>query len=592
MRYFLYCRKSMEAEDRQILSIESQEAEVRRALTAHADIDIVGVYRESFSAKAPGRPIFDEMLAAIERGTADGIVSWHPDRLARNALDGGRLINLLDQGVLRDLKFANFSFENNAQGKFMLSIMFGYSKYYVDNLSQNIKRGNRAKAERGWRPRGVPLGYRHDRATRTIVPDGEHFDTVRRFFDLFLSGVHSVRSIALVATKDWGYRLPTTRRYGSRSLSVSTLYKVFQNPFYAGQFLWNGGLYQGKHTPMITLEEFERVRTMIGRPGTEKPQRYTFPFTGLIRCSACGLSVTAEHKVNRYGTHYLYYHCTRRNGTCTEPSVQGSVLHAQFEAFINRLTIEEREAADFIDELAGMALAPSIDALASIEERIRVIEARRSAVVDLRVDHHISEEDFVERARALDLELATAIERRDRALMDQNWFEPARALVSFNAQAISWFRRGNDDVKRQIVSTVGSNYMLSDKKLRGEATKPFGLRAEQVVSPYRCTDGDDIRTRSNQEAREKPPLSPYLAYVKQAWSARDPQFLALLEQIRAITEVMATPEVARSPHPPAVRARASKRGSTARGIAPLLQHVRRLRRTRGDDLGNAPRPVH
>ena len=155
MRYFLYCRKSMEAEDRQILSIESQEAEVRRALTAHADIDIVGVYRESFSAKAPGRPIFDEMLAAIERGTADGIVSWHPDRLARNALDGGRLINLLDQGVLRDLKFANFSFENNAQGKFMLSIMFGYSKYYVDNLSQNIKRGNRAKAERGWRPRGT-----------------------------------------------------------------------------------------------------------------------------------------------------------------------------------------------------------------------------------------------------------------------------------------------------------------------------------------------------------------------------------------------------------------------------------------------------
>ena len=280
-----------------------------------------------------------------------------------------------------------------------------------------------------------------------------------------------------------GYRLPATRRYGSRSLSVSTLYKVFQNPFYAGHFLWNGGLYQGKHTPMITLEEFERVRAIIGRPGTEKPQQYTFPFTGLIRCGACGLAVTAEHKVNRYGTHYLYYHCTRRNGTCRERSVQGTALHAQFEAFINRLTIDERDASGFVAELAGMTLSPALDAIASLDERIRAIESRRAALVDLRVDRRVTDADFDERANALDLEHAVALERRDRAIADQNWFEPTRALVSFNALAISWFRRGNDDVKRQIVSAVGSNYTLCDKTLRGEATKPFGLRAEQAVSP-------------------------------------------------------------------------------------------------------------
>ncbi len=107
-----------------------------------------GAYRRR---KEPGRPIFNEMLSAIERGEAEGIVAWHPDRLARNSVDGGRLIYLLDRRILKDLKFASFAFENTSQGKLMLSVLLGFSKYYVDSLAENVKRGNRAKVERGWR---------------------------------------------------------------------------------------------------------------------------------------------------------------------------------------------------------------------------------------------------------------------------------------------------------------------------------------------------------------------------------------------------------------------------------------------------------
>ena len=147
-KYFLYARKSTEDDDKQIMSIEAQLFELREF--AHKEnLEILGEFQESKSAKTPGRAIFGEMMTRIERGEASGILAWHPDRLARNSIDGGRVIYAVDTEKIVSLRFPTFWFEPTPQGLFMLQVAFGQSKYYSDNLSDNIKRGVRQKLRRG-----------------------------------------------------------------------------------------------------------------------------------------------------------------------------------------------------------------------------------------------------------------------------------------------------------------------------------------------------------------------------------------------------------------------------------------------------------
>src|SRR3989337_392269 len=172
MKYFIYTRKSTESAERQVMSLESQFSELKEFATKEK-LEIVASLREPQTAKKPGRKIFAEMLDRICAGEADGILAWHPDRLARNSIDGGKIIYLLDTGKIKDLKFPTFWFDSTPQGKFMMNIAFGQSKHYIENLSENIRRGHRAKLRRGVYPGSAPIGYINNHRTRDIDTDHE-----------------------------------------------------------------------------------------------------------------------------------------------------------------------------------------------------------------------------------------------------------------------------------------------------------------------------------------------------------------------------------------------------------------------------------
>jgi len=462
-----------------VLSLESQRTEITRAFGNDPLIAIVGAYEEAFSAKAPGRPQFDDMLRRIERGEAEGIVAWHPDRLARNSVDGGKIVWFLDRKLIKDLKFATYTFENNPQGKFMLSIFLGQSKYYVDALSENVKRGNRTKIEKGWLPNQAPIGYLNCKETRTIILDPERFRHIRRMFDLMLTGAYSPRQICAMARDEWGLRTRQRRKLGGTPLSVSGIYRILTNPFYAGVLAWNGQVYPGKHEPLLTLDEFELVQTKLGRPRQARPQKKAFAFTGLIRCGACGLSVTAEDKVNRHGSRYTYYHCTKRNDRgprCQQSSVQAGALEAQILGFLESITLPERQhqwTQERLRETQSAWMAEDEHRIQALDKAYAGVSTSLDTLTNLRLREMIGDDEFIQKRAELQQEQLRLRTRLERVKRETEMFEPVTDFISFSSRAVDLFRAGDVGTKRLILQTTGSNLRLTDKILHIDTRKPF-----------------------------------------------------------------------------------------------------------------------
>jgi len=500
-KYFLYARKSTDVEDKQVLSIEAQIVELRKH-AADNDLYIVDTIIEKRTAKIPGRSKFNKMLARVETGEANGILAWHPDRLARNSVDGGQIVYLLDQTRLQSLKFPTFWFENTSQGKFMLSIAFGQSKYYVDNLSENTKRGLRQKVRRGERPGLAPVGYINDVRTKTVVVDKRRAPFVVEAFELYAKGASRLEDIAaFLASK--GITTSSGEHFPKDQVK-----RMLRNPFYFGHFRYAGEIHEGKHTPIISKQLFDRVQEVLTRRG--RPQKgATAPqvLCGLLRCGVCDMAITAEKKIKRQKNgnihEYVYYRCTRKHKTivCNEPPITEPVLLTQLTEILQRYTLPKSWAAQLETMLAAdekKAEQSSGAFIADAQARISSLQGKLQRLLDSYLDQDIDQTTYRGKQAELMSEKKSLEEQIAKlTLASSAWVEPMRQWLK-TAVSLREIAKNAEPmaIKEAFVQIEGLNLFLFKKQARLSPRPISHFPPENIWVWLRQTQEKRARSRS------------------------------------------------------------------------------------------------
>ena len=348
IKYCLYARKSTEDDERQALSIDSQIKEMLE-IAERQGMEVIEIKKESHSAKQSGtRPILNQMIEGIRQGIYQGIFTWAPDRLSRNAGDLGILVDLIDDGHLKEIRTHGQNFTNSPNDKFLLMILCSQAKLENDCKSENVKRGLRAKCSMGWRPGRPPLGYLHDKyadkGKRKVLLDPKRSPIIKQMFEKVAYNQWSGRKILR-----WMIEKDNFKTRNDKRMTLSMVYRMLNETFYYGEFEYPRGSdkwYKGGHEPIITEELFNKVRAKLLVPPRRHPGTNEYDFTKLFTCGNCGSGITAEEKFKKIndGTRrrYVYYHCSRfKNTKCKEKYIREEELLNQLLQIIDKIDVDE-----------------------------------------------------------------------------------------------------------------------------------------------------------------------------------------------------------------------------------------------------------
>src|SRR3989339_1110890 len=423
-KYFLYARKSTDEPDRQILSIEAQ---------------------------------ITEMIKRIGYGEAEGILAWHPDRLARNSIDGGQIIYLIDTEKITALKFPTFWFDATPQGKFMLNIAFGQSKYYIDNLSENVKRGLRQKVRRGEQSGVAITGYLNDKVNHKIIPDPERFPLVRKLFEIYATGEHSLKDLRNKMTS-----LGLISRNG-KVFTISNIQMFLKNPFYYGAFIFNGELYQGSHKPAIAKKLFDKCQEVMNTKAHKmKRGQKEYAFRSLLKCGECGCSITSEtHKGHNY------YRCTKKKNDCSQKYIREELLAEQISNIIQKVSLPSawtKKMITGLDKEKEENVQAEITFAQNLKSQIAEHEETLDKLLDLQLSCVISTEEYAaKKQKIFNLKIEISEKLKDFERKGNRWLELCRNFILTANQAQIAALQGNFSEKKNFLKRIGSNPLLRER---------------------------------------------------------------------------------------------------------------------------------
>ena len=470
MKYIIYCRKSSDSEDRQILSLDAQERELLDIAKKH-DLNIVKILRESMSAKSAGRPVFNEMMRLIETGKIDGILCWKLDRLARNFVDGGKIIDSLQKSIIKEIRTYEAIHLPN-ETVFLLAMQFGMANQYSRDLSVNVKRGNREKLAQGGWPNHAPFGYLNDKATTSIVIDPIRSKYVQRAFDLYLTGSHGFKEISDILHAE-GLRTRTDKK-----VLKSHIQRILSSVFYTGLMERDGKYYQGKHEPLISKETYDKAQDVMHNRTRPRPQRLFFPLRGFLKCENCGCAITASTKKG-----HQYYYCTGNREGCNEHKVymRETYLYDKVSDVLQKLDFTEQKI-----EVMYQAAKEKLEfnsgynekILTTLQSHLDALKTKESVLLDTLLAEQITKElydtktlDLYNQRISLTKQIQETKSKQPACVL-----EPTKNLFLEASRAKKEFMTGDDFKKRNVLEKLCWNLSLKEKNIHTASLKfPYDI---------------------------------------------------------------------------------------------------------------------
>ena len=476
----IYARVSSKEQEKEGFSIPAQLKLLKEYAAANGFV-VAQEYVDVETAKQTGRAAFCEMVAYLKAHPSVRVMLVEKtDRLYRNLKDWVTVdeleveIHFPKEGVV-------LSRDSRSSEKFMHGIKVLMAKNYIDNLSEEARKGMQEKAEQGIWPTVAPLGYRNvvgANGKKIIEPDPDSAPIIARLFEYYATGTLSLKEAAEKARA-----AGLVYRKSGAPVPVSTVHVTLRNRLYMGEFEWNGHIYPGKHQPLVTRELWGRVQGVLDGRRARKSRRvrHDFAFSGLMVCGHCGCSMVGEIKKQRY----VYYHCTGYRGRCAEPYVREEVVEQQFTHLLGRLKFDDemlewvREALDASHADEKREHEEAITRLRAEYDRLQNrIHAMYVDKLDGKVDgaffERMSAEWRAEQDRCL-----RAIERHQAA--DQSYLEEGMQILELAQNAQRLFEKQEPREKRRLLNFIVSNCSWKGGELTAGLRQPFDLLAETTA---------------------------------------------------------------------------------------------------------------
>ncbi|MBD1363475.1 recombinase family protein [Mucilaginibacter sp. ZT4R22] len=473
--YGEYLRKSTDDKEKQTLSLGNQRDVLDRLRNAH-NLTVVETIEEKMSAKKPGRFGFGILVNMVKDGKINGIITWAPHRLSRNSVDTGELIDLFDRGLLKEIVTDGHVYRNNPMDKFMFGFNCLQAKFENDNKAIDVKNGMLKSASLNMYPACPPIGYFPDkhgiRGARKRDVDAERFPVVERMWKLLFAGTHTPYQILSKATNEWGLRSRNNKK-----LTKSSIYKIFHNPFYYGEFEFpkgSGNWFKGNHKPMITKAQFDRAQEILSAPERPRPITHYFAFGGcMLHCSECGCAITgmAKTKKQKNGNvhHYIYYGCTKRRGACKQMPVTENELNDNIYQILVNINIP-KPLHDLVltwiskeNEKHFIGTNAQLDAY---KNKYSLLQKKIEGLIDMRAAALINDTEYQSRRLQMESEKAELLQLTQNLETNKNgWLDKVNGALSITELVALRFQNGNSEDKRGILAELGWNLSISQKQL-------------------------------------------------------------------------------------------------------------------------------